>query len=77
MQEEIERKLKSQNAYCHSVQNLLYSSLLSKKCKDKIYITIIFVCCCMYGGEERCVQGFGGKTWVNDATWKTQAKMGG
>jgi len=39
--EEIKSKLKSGNACCHSVQNLLSSSLLSKNLKIKIYRTII------------------------------------
>ena len=25
-----------------------------------------------YGGEERCIQGFGGKTLGKGTTWKTQ-----
>jgi hypothetical protein len=39
--EEIKRRLKSGNACCHSVQNLLSSSLLSKHVNIKIYTTII------------------------------------
>jgi len=39
--EEIRSRLKSGNAYCHSVQNLLSSSLLSKDINIKIYRTII------------------------------------
>jgi len=35
---EIKRRLKSGNACCHSVQNLLSSSLLSKNTKIYIYI---------------------------------------
>jgi hypothetical protein len=38
---EIKSRLKSKNASYHSVQNLLYSSLLSKNVKIKIYRTII------------------------------------
>ena len=41
IQEEIKSRLKSENAYYHSVQNLLSSSLLSKNLKIKIYRTII------------------------------------
>jgi len=41
IQEEIKSRLKSGNACCHSVQNLLFSSLLSKNIKIKIYRTII------------------------------------
>ena len=39
--EEIKNGLKLRNACYHSVQNLLYSSLLSKNLKIKIYRTII------------------------------------
>ena len=41
IQEEIESRLKSRNACCHSVQNILSYSLLSKNIKIKIYRTII------------------------------------
>jgi hypothetical protein len=41
IQEEIKSKLKLWNACCYSVQNLLSSSLLSKKLNIKIYRTII------------------------------------
>ena len=41
IEEEIESRLKSGNACCHSVQNILSSSLLSKNLKIKIYRTII------------------------------------
>jgi len=41
IQEEIKSRLKSGNSYCHSVQNHLSSSLLSKNLKIKIYRTII------------------------------------
>jgi hypothetical protein len=40
-QEEIKKGLKSGNSCCHSMQNLLSSSLLSKNLKIKIYRTII------------------------------------
>jgi hypothetical protein len=36
IQEEIKRRLNSVNAYCHSVQNLLTSRLLSKHVKIRI-----------------------------------------
>ena len=29
--------------------------------------------CSAFGGEERCIQGFGGETWGKDVTWETQA----
>jgi len=41
IQEEIKSRLNSGNACCHSVQNLLSSSLLSKNLKSKVYRTII------------------------------------
>ena len=42
---EIKSRIKSGNACYHSVQNLLYSSLLSKNVKIKIYRTINVVLC--------------------------------
>jgi hypothetical protein len=39
--EEIKSRFKSENAYYHSVQNLLSFSLLSKNVKIKMYQTII------------------------------------
>jgi len=41
IQEEIKSRLKSGNACCHSVQNLLSSRLLSKNTKIKIHRNII------------------------------------
>jgi hypothetical protein len=41
IKEEIKSRLKLGNACCHSVQNLLSSSLLSKNLNIKIYRTII------------------------------------
>ena len=41
IQEDIKSSLKSGNAYYHSVQNLLLSSLLSKNLKISMYRTII------------------------------------
>jgi hypothetical protein len=41
IQEEIKSRLKLGNACCHSVQNILSSSLLSKNLKIEIYRTII------------------------------------
>ena len=41
IQEEIKSRLKSGHACCHSVQNLLSSSLLSKNLEIKIYRNII------------------------------------
>ena len=39
--EQIKSRLKSGNVCCHSVENLLSSSLLSKNLKIKVYRTII------------------------------------
>jgi len=50
IREENESMLKSGNACCHSVQNLVSSSLLSKNIKIKIYRTIIFACYFVWGG---------------------------
>jgi len=41
IQEESKSRLKSVNACCHSVQNILFSRLLSKNLKMKIYVIII------------------------------------
>jgi len=41
IQEEVKSRMKSGNSRCHSVQNLLSSSLLTKNLKIKIYRTII------------------------------------
>jgi len=49
IEEEIKDKFKSGNACCHSVQNLLSSSLLSKNIKIKIHRTIsLLVILCWY-----------------------------
>jgi hypothetical protein len=50
IQEEIKRRLNSGNACYHSVQNLLYSRLLSKNLKIRIYKTII-LSLVLYGRE--------------------------
>jgi len=51
IQEKIKRRLKSGNASYHSVQNLLFSSLLSRNFKIKIYSTIILLVV-LYGCES-------------------------
>jgi len=28
--------------------------------------------CSMYGGEQRCIECFGGGTWGKETTWNTQ-----
>jgi len=50
IKDEIKRIVKSGNAYYHSVQNLLSSSLLSKNLKINIYRTIIWLLV-LYGCE--------------------------
>jgi len=65
IREEIKCRLRSGNAYYHSVQNLLSSSLLSRKLKIKIYRTKILPVV-LYGceawslilGEERKLKAF-------------------
>jgi hypothetical protein len=50
IQKEIKSRLKSGSACYHSVQNLLSSSLLSKKVKDYDTQNYNFACC-LYGSE--------------------------
>jgi hypothetical protein len=50
IQEEIKSRLKTVNACCHPVQNLLSSSLLSKNIKIRIYVIIILPVV-LYGRE--------------------------
>jgi hypothetical protein len=65
IQEEITSRLKSRNACCRSVQNILSSILISKNIKIKIYRTIILPVV-LYGcetwslilGEERRLRVF-------------------
>jgi len=57
IQEEIKSRLKLGNACYHSVQNLLSSSLPSKKLKIKIYITIILPLFCMGVKLGRYIEG--------------------
>ena len=45
IQEEIKSRLRSGNACYHSVQSLLFSRLLSKNLKTKIYRNIILSSC--------------------------------
>ena len=47
IQEEIKSRLQSRNACCHSVQNMLSSSLRSKNLKIKIYRTLFCLLFCM------------------------------
>jgi len=42
---------------------------------DRIEKNEIGGLCSTYGGEQRCVHGFGGETGKKRTTWKTQAKM--
>jgi hypothetical protein len=47
IQEEIKSRLQSRNACCHSVQDLLSCSLLSKNTNIKMYRTVILLLFCM------------------------------
>ena len=49
--EEIKSGLRSGNACCHSVQNLLSSRLLSKNLKIKTYVRTIILPVVLYGCE--------------------------
>lgn len=31
--------------------------------------------CGLYGGVDKCMQGFGGETWRKETTWKTEILM--
>ena len=60
-QSEIKSRLKSGNACCHSVQNLLSSSLLSKNLKVEIYRTVVLYGCETWSlalNEERRLRVF-------------------
>jgi hypothetical protein len=54
LQKEIKNKLKSENACCHSVQNIVSSSLLSKNMKIKIKRTLILPVV-VYGCKTWCL----------------------
>jgi hypothetical protein len=54
IQDEIKRRLNSGNACYHSVQNILFSRLLSKNIKIRIYETIILPVV-LYGCETWCL----------------------
>ena len=49
--EEIKSRLRSGNAWYHSMQNLLSSRLLSKNLKINIYIENYNFACCLHGCE--------------------------
>jgi hypothetical protein len=36
-------------------------------------VTILLLLYIMYGGEEKCIQSFGGEPWEKETTWKIQA----
>ena len=40
---------------------------------DQIEKKEIGEACNTYGGEERCIQSFGGETWGNETVWNAQA----
>jgi hypothetical protein len=61
MHEEITSRLKSGNAFYHSVQNILSSSLLSKNITIKKYIPVIFPVV-LYWCETWChIEGIDGR----------------
>jgi len=74
LQEEIKSRLNSRNAYYHSVQNLLSSSLLPKILKIKIY-RIIILPVVSYGShtlwEERRLRMF-----KNRVLWRKSGPKG-
>ena len=41
---------------------------------DKIEKNELGGACSAYGGEERCIQGFGGETWGKETTWKPRRR---
>jgi hypothetical protein len=55
----------------------LWSVLTKYYLDDQIKKNEICGTCSTYGGEERCIQDFGGEIWGKETTWKTQAQMGG
>ena len=71
MAEEIKSRLRSGNAYYHSMQNILSSRLLSKSLKFKIYRTLILPVV-LYGcenwsltlREERKLRVFDNMVWT-------------
>jgi hypothetical protein len=48
---------------------LLHSSL--KISRDQFEKNEMGGVCSTYGGEERCVEDFGGEIWGEESTWKT------
>jgi len=60
---EVKKRLKSGNAYCHSVQNLLSSSLISKNIKIKVLRTIILLVV-LYGCETWTLTNIEGGTYA-------------
>ena len=60
IQEEIKSTLKSRNACCHSVQNLLSSSLLSKNTKTRIDMQNYNIACCFVLARNLVAQFEGG-----------------
>jgi hypothetical protein len=51
----------------------LWSVLPTQYCCDEIKENEMGAACTTYGEEERCIQGFGGKTWKKQTTLKTLA----
>jgi hypothetical protein len=48
--------------------------MLTKYCSgDQIKTNWTDRACSTYGGEEMCIQGFGGENWGKETTWETYA----
>jgi hypothetical protein len=53
---------------------MLYFICISPYCLgDQVEKNEMGGACSKYGGEKRCIQGFGGKIWGKETMWKTQA----
>ena len=60
--------------YCWLICTAEWSVLFTKYCSgDKIDRNEMGWACSTYGGQQRCIQAFGAKTWRKDTTWTTQA----
>ena len=56
------------------MRSLVICTLLTKYCSgNKIEKNEMGGACGTYGGEGRCIEGFGGETWRKETTWETQA----
>ena len=68
------RGMRQQGSGENYIMRSLKSVLLTQYCSgNKIEKNEMGGACSVYGGEERCMQGFGGETGGNETTWETQA----